>query len=131
MVILFCSKINNINIFQLTFSRAYETPSEEKLRFEIFKTNFETINKHNSRYNKGEVSYTLGVNQFADLTDEEFEDKYLGYENPLLNLTNNFKSPENFSAPASVDWRTKGAVSPVRDQGHCKSWYAFSTVSYV
>ena len=35
------------------------------------------------------------------------------------------------SAPASVDWRTKGAVSPVRDQGQGETCWAFSTAGSV
>lgn len=101
---------------------------EEKLRYQIFKDNLAVIEEHNARYDNGEESYDMGVNQFTDLTDEEFKETYLSYKLPEINFTETYEAPEGFTAPASVDWRSKAVLS-VKDQGTCGSCWTFSAVS--
>lgn len=52
-------------------------PEEEAKRFGIFKCNVEDIINHNEAYTRGETSYTMGINQFTDLTQKEFEMYYV------------------------------------------------------
>lgn len=78
--------------------------------------------------------FYVGLNKFADLTNTEFRERYTGLNRPLIKLTN----PENLfsydqtqALPSSVDWRAKGAVTAVKDQGQCGSCWSFSTTGSV
>eukprot|EP00245_Coleochaete_scutata_P007951 TRINITY_DN2377_c0_g1_i3.p1 TRINITY_DN2377_c0_g1~~TRINITY_DN2377_c0_g1_i3.p1 ORF type:complete len:299 (+),score=54.01 TRINITY_DN2377_c0_g1_i3:70-966(+) len=105
---------------------------EQEVRFQIFKDNVLYIHSHN----KLAESYKLGLNEFADLTHDEFKVHRLGLkldeENSLARQQKGRKfSHENVEAPESVDWREKGAVTKVKNQRQCGSCWAFSTTGSV
>ncbi|KAJ9546038.1 hypothetical protein OSB04_025745 [Centaurea solstitialis] len=108
----------------------YENLDEKLHRFEIFMDNL----KHIDETNKKVSNYWLGLNEFADMSHEEFKNKFLGLKGDLPERK---ESAEEFSyrdfvdLPKSVDWRKKGAVAPVKNQGSCGSCWAFSTVAAV
>ncbi|KAJ7956125.1 Cysteine Protease [Quillaja saponaria] len=104
---------------------------EKHKRFNVFKQN--VMHVHNT--NKMDKPYKLKLNKFADMTNQEFRKLYAGSKinhhrmfrgTPRGNGT--FKYENVAGVPPSVDWRTKGAVTPVKDQGQCGSCWAFSTV---
>lgn len=103
---------------------------EEQIRHEIFKLNMRIIDEHNKKYESGQESWSMSYNQFADLTEQEFKSTYLM---PISNLnslsTNIFKLPKKAGIPDTMDWRVRGAVTPVKDQLNCGCCWAISAVS--
>uniref|UniRef100_A0A2C9VJ84 Cysteine proteinase n=1 Tax=Manihot esculenta TaxID=3983 RepID=A0A2C9VJ84_MANES len=112
--------------------KAYNALGEKEKRFEIFKDNLRFIDEHNS-VNR---TYKVGLNQFADLTNEEYRAKFLGTRMERKNRLGAGRSQRYLfnkgdDLPEKVDWREKGAVVPVKDQGQCGSCWAFSTIGAV
>ncbi|XP_072965834.1 fruit bromelain-like [Typha angustifolia] len=116
--------------WMIKYGRAYLNDEEKLHRFEIFKNNAKYIEASNNISGR---SYTLGLNQFADLTKEEFKATYLKLVRP--NITESplpFKySSSSVPPPSSIDWRVKGAVTQIKSQGVCGSCWAFSAVAAI
>lgn len=55
----------------MKFKKEYPDIDEEKRRKELFVKNLQFIKEHNEKYEKGEITYQCGINQFSDLTEEE------------------------------------------------------------
>ncbi|CAI0449048.1 unnamed protein product [Linum tenue] len=108
--------------------RKYGSKAEYNHRFQIYQSNVHLIDHINSQ----NLSFKLTDNRFADLTNDEFKSTHLGLRRPLD--TADQKVHAEYSCgrlPAEVDWRKKGAVTKVKDQGHCGSCWAFSAVAAV
>jgi len=120
-----------------THGKQYNALGEKDRRFEIFKDNLRFVDEHNAAADGGEHSFRLGMNKFADLTNEEYRSRYLGVkpggERPKRTAvrSDRYKLKEGDSLPDSIDWRAKGAVAPVKDQGSCGSCWAFSAIASV
>ena len=68
----------------------------------VFAKNLALIEKHNAEHKAGKHSYWLGVNQFADLTNDEFVDLHTGFRSVEGMETADLS---NVKAPLTMDWR--------------------------
>ncbi|XP_066263021.1 cathepsin L-like [Euwallacea similis] len=120
--------------YKAEHNKNYESETEERFRMKIFMDNAHKVSKHNKLYEQGLVTYKLGLNKYADLLHHEFVNTLNGFNKSKTSFLNSEKSrdgvtfipPANVKIPDSVDWRDQGAVTPVKDQGHCGSCWSFS-----
>lgn len=114
-----------MDVFELwmkRFGKAYEHEKEKVERFQVFKENANVIQKHNA---DPLSTFVMSLNQFADMTFEEFESMSLGFKYDLKSSTgkNGVFRHVDSDVPDAVDWRKEGAVTEVKNQGMCGSWY--------
>lgn len=100
---------------------SYKDAAEREKRFEIFQEKLRYIEDFNSAGNR---TYQLGLNEFSDLTTEEFRSRYTEkvFSSESMNLSEAV-TPYNYTAtnqvPDEVNWVFKGALNRVKNQGKC------------
>jgi C1A family cysteine protease len=111
--------------FMQQHGKVYSSPQEFERKFQTFKSNLDLIHAHN---NAGR-SWTMEVNEWADHTWEEFKVGRVGLRMPESRV-NAIRREVNLhglvNTPASIDWRSQNAVTPVKNQGQCGSCWSFS-----
>lgn len=114
--------------FKIKFNKHYATTADWDWRRHIFEARVCEINAHNILYEQGKVSFTMGVNNFTDWTSEEL--KALSGLRPntpsFLSAIDNtdvtfVPDPETRIVPA-LDWRIRGAVTPVKSDFGCAQY---------
>ena len=137
------------------FDKTYSTLQEVNERFSIFLGNYkallearkETEDDNQDIEESEDDRMKLGVTDLFDLSDEEYEKQYMGYSVPEDEVTiSGTPSEESFiitnetdsdtirnlqSVPTSFDWRDKGVVGVVKNQGSCGCCYAFSVAANI
>jgi len=107
----------------------YDTEADRAIAFENFVKNDEAYDSHNAKMK----SWTLGHNEFSDLSWEQFSRQHLGLATPLddKEMKFDFSLLNATNLAAELDWVAKGAVTPVKNQASCGSCWTFSTTGAV
>eukprot|EP00731_Ephydatia_muelleri_P027451 Em0019g324a len=110
-----------------THGKTYHCELEELRRHIIWQANKKHVDEHNQHVDV--FGYTLAMNVFGDLESSEFKKMYNGFRPELKRgkAARVFSATGNVKLPATVDWRDKGVVTDVKNQGQCGSCWAFST----
>jgi len=102
------------------YGRTYKDQEEKEKRQAIFKKHLQFIEDFNASGNR---TFKLGINQFSDLTDDEFIQSHTGYlASKQVKSRRNASLSQQYPSgdvPESIDWVEKGAANPIKYQGQC------------
>ncbi|KAM4580829.1 protein CTLA-2-alpha-like [Odontesthes bonariensis] len=95
--------------WKIKFNKEYKSPDEEVKRRDIWEENKLRVEAHNREAAQGKHTYTQGLNQFSDMTEEEWSERR-GLVVPEY-LEHNFRN-----SPGSADFHKKDMGIPVKNQ---------------
>lgn len=143
-------KMSQFKSFKNTHKKSYESPLEESSRFE----NFVTSLRRAAELEAANPHATFGINKFSDMSEQEFASRYFNHGADESNLENTHRTvllkllPDTVEGQGDrrafitkamidesenkmIDWRFRGAVTHVRDQGLCAGSFAFSLLGNI
>ncbi|KAF5916192.1 hypothetical protein HPG69_010551 [Diceros bicornis minor] len=118
-------------LWKKTYRKQYNSKVDEISRRLIWEKNLKHISIHNLEASLGVHTYELAMNHLGDMTSEEVVQKMTGLKVPPSHSRSNdtlYLPDWEGRAPDSIDYRKKGYVTPVKNQGQCGSCWAFSSV---
>ncbi|XP_053330899.1 cathepsin S [Spea bombifrons] len=124
---------NHWQLWKEAYGKEYDNLREDLSRRVTWEKNLKLVTLHNLEHSLGMHSYELGMNHLGDMTSEEVMATLTGLVVPpqserLSSSGNKWNSTRRTSLPDSVDWRERGLVTNVKNQGGCGSCWAFSAV---
>jgi len=102
-------------------------PEEYAYRKSVYESNVEEVQKINSK----NLTWVAGTNAYSDLTWDEFKDYFNIAPQDCSATAKSGRSLPHSTIPDTIDWRDKGMVTPVKNQGSCGSCWTFSTTGAV
>jgi len=110
--------------FTMKYNKTYDTPEMYDYKKYIYEKNMNRISQLETKH----PHLTFEMNIYGDLTSDEFHKTMKGYYSELKKTKGcDTYVYQNLDVPSSWDWREKGAVTPVKDQGQCGSCWSFSS----
>ena len=129
--------------FHSVFEKPYEINSELGMyRYNVFLNNLNLIKEHNEK----NLSWKMGLNEFADLSEEEFKQitgaegleeelkeikKSAENEKQFLENFDEVEESSNLSQDLLPEIDHTKFLAPVQNQGACGMCYAFATASAI
>ncbi|KAM4664647.1 cathepsin K-like [Discoglossus pictus] len=117
------------DLWKRSHLKQYNSELDELKRRLIWEKNLKFITAHNLEHSQGLHTYELAMNHLGDLTSEEVVRQMTGLKVPPNHQPNNTYDPDwTVRIPEYIDYRKRGYVTPVQNQGYCGSCWAFSSV---